>query len=279
MSLIVVGEDTVRRLQLLRGFNTFIVNGFDNESFPKVYFDCDVVLQGDANLQSRFDFVDENAVCSFYLQESNIYFFIIDGPKERVCLRYCLDENFVLISEVKNLSFLRYIILIAYCLLVSQLQGITIHSSSLVYRDEAVLFLGESGTGKSTHSQLWLDNVEGSWLLNDDCPVVHTSSDGNIVYGSLWSGKKPCFHADQFPLKAIVRLSQGKENIIKRVENRFFAFGCVYPSLPPFLAQDRCYSSLLTNITNCLILSVPVFQLSCLPNNDAAKICCEALFG
>ncbi len=58
-------------------------------------------------------------------------------------------------------------------------------------RQEAVMFLGESGTGKSTHSRMWLENIEGSTLLNDDAPAVRISADGTTAYGTPWSGKTP----------------------------------------------------------------------------------------
>ena len=52
-------------------------------------------------------------------------------------------------------------------------QGIlAIHSSAIRLGDDAVLFLGESGTGKSTHTRLWCDHIPGAELLNDDSPLV-----------------------------------------------------------------------------------------------------------
>ena len=49
---------------------------------------------------------------------------------------------------------------------------VAIHSSVLTYREAAILCLGESGTGKSTHTRLWRENIEGAGLLNDDSPFV-----------------------------------------------------------------------------------------------------------
>ena len=67
-----------------------------------------------------------------------------------------------------------------------------IHASVIMNDDEGFVFLGRSGTGKSTHSRLWLENIEGSQLLNDDNPVVR-KIDGQVrVFGSPWSGKTPC---------------------------------------------------------------------------------------
>lgn len=55
------------------------------------------------------------------------------------------------------------------------------------------LFLGKSGTGKSTHTGLWLQQFSDCHLLNDDNPIVHVDSLGKqaTVFGSPWSGKNP----------------------------------------------------------------------------------------
>ena len=75
-------------------------------------------------------------------------------------------------------------------------------------------FLGKSGTGKSTHSQLWLRYLEGYELLNDDHPIIRLVNDEVIIYGSPWSGKTPCYKNKQARLKAVVRLEQASENKI-----------------------------------------------------------------
>lgn len=57
-------------------------------------------------------------------------------------------------------------------------QAVAIHSSVISLNDGAVLFLGESGTGKSTHTRLWREHIPGAELLNDDSPIVRHRADG-----------------------------------------------------------------------------------------------------
>ena len=96
-------------------------------------------------------------------------------------------------------------------------QGVALfHSSTVSFGDKAYMFLGVSGTGKSTHSSLWLKYIEGTELLNDDNPVVRVGEDGTAtVYGSPWSGKTPCYRNLSYPLGGIVLLSQAPYNKIK----------------------------------------------------------------
>lgn len=55
-------------------------------------------------------------------------------------------------------------------------QAVAVHSSVIFLDGRAVLFLGESGTGKSTHTRLWREHIPGAKLLNDDSPIVRIAS-------------------------------------------------------------------------------------------------------
>ena len=63
---------------------------------------------------------------------------------------------------------LRFACWIAYGVAAAPLGTVAIHTSTICYQGKVVLFLGESGTGKSTHTRLWRENIEGAVLLNDE---------------------------------------------------------------------------------------------------------------
>ena len=67
--------------------------------------------------------------------------------------------------------------------------GISVHASAVAHLDRAYLFMGKSGTGKSTHASLWLSCFQDSELLNDDNPIIRIQKQTAYVYGSPWSGK------------------------------------------------------------------------------------------
>ena len=48
----------------------------------------------------------------------------------------------------------------------ASLNTIMVHSSTIIYKGKAYMFLGKSGTGKSTHSRMWLNSIMGTELLN-----------------------------------------------------------------------------------------------------------------
>lgn len=129
-----------------------------------------------------------------------------------------------------------------YGLMTVRKDTVALHGSCIVYKGKAVLFLGESGTGKSTHTRLWRENIAGSKLLNDDSPIVRYEEGGVWVYGSPWSGKTPCYKAECYPLAGCVRLSQAPYNKIRRL-NTLQAYAALHPSAPPaFAYEEELYS-------------------------------------
>lgn len=146
------------------------------------------------------------------------------------------------------------------------------HASVIVNDGRGYLFLGKSGTGKSTHSSLWLKHIEGSRLLNDDNPVVRISEDGTpYVYGSPWSGKTPCYINDSVPIGALVRINQYPENRIRQY-GIVDSYASVYTSCSG-LRFDRAMADALHSTLEKLVLTVPGYLLDCLPDADAARLC------
>lgn len=154
-----------------------------------------------------------------------------------------------------------------------------IHASTVVYRGRAVMFLGESGTGKSTHSRMWLENIAGTSLLNDDAPAVRIAPDGSVTaYGTPWSGKTPCYRAESYPLAALVRIRRAPCNRIT-AQDTLRALGAVLPSCLPTLQQDDATLDPLCEALSQLLSRTPVYILDCLPDADAARVSCGAVFG
>ena len=95
---------------------------------------------------------------------------------------------------------------------------VLVHASGVAVGASAVLFIGPSGVGKSTHSRLWLRHVAGARLLNDDQPALRVMPDGGVnVYGTPWSGKTPCYLNGHARLRAVFRMVQADENMAVRL--------------------------------------------------------------
>ena len=150
------------------------------------------------------------------------------------------------------------------------------HSAVVSYRGKGYMFLGRSGTGKSTHASLWRRYIEGTELMNDDNPAVRIRPDGTaMVYGTPWSGKTPCYRNVSCPVGGIVLLSQAPYNEIKRLKG-IEAYAAVMPSISG-KRWDRSIADGLHETENELAGKVPVWHLDCLPDEAAAQLCKKSI--
>jgi hypothetical protein len=155
-----------------------------------------------------------------------------------------------------------------------------VHASVIIHQGQAVVFLGESGTGKSTHTRLWLHNISGCSLLNDDSPILrfHQPEKAIYIYGSPWSGKGRAYHAEGYPVAAIVRLEQAPANKTHRL-NIIKSFAALYPSFPPAYLRDEWLQEAICALISEVLKRVPVFRLECLPDVSAAILIHKKIFG
>ncbi|MBE6198177.1 MAG: hypothetical protein E7141_05815 [Rikenellaceae bacterium] len=187
-----------------------------------------------------------------------------------------VDSNLGL-CEVADPSLVRFGIWIMFGIIMAPLGGIAIHSSVIVKEDGAVLCLGESGTGKSTHTRLWRENIEGARLLNDDSPIIRVIDGKSIAYGSPWSGKTHCYVNKCVPIRALMRLSQAPHNKIYRLP-ALSAIGAILPSCPPAFAYDSRLQDAVCDTVSDVISCTPVYHLECLPNAAAAELSYSTIF-
>lgn len=162
-----------------------------------------------------------------------------------------------------------------------------LHASAVVADDVAYLFSAPSGTGKSTHTKLWLEMLgERAYILNDDKPVIRILEDGIYAYGTPWCGSSDIGVNRKAKLKAICFIERAESNWIKRMElsdgmplilNMFYAtirqldrYSCMTPITPDNASK---YLDLIIKI----IEEIPVYQLGCTPDISAARLAYETM--
>lgn len=181
------------------------------------------------------------------------------------------DDSGIFYAGSYEPQLLRFALWIGYGLGTISKNRIAIHSSCIVCDGKAYIFLGESGTGKSTHTRLWREHIEGARLLNDDSPIVSVEDGAVWVYGSPWSGKTPCYKQERYPLGGCVRLSQAKYNKISLLP-KIASFAALHPSCPPEFALDELYDGICHTLSQILSLGIKVWHLECLPDANAAVL-------
>ena len=166
-------------------------------------------------------------------------------------------------------------LMVLYALATAPLGTALFHSAVVEHDGYGYMFLGKSGTGKSTHARLWLENIANTTLLNDDNPVVRVLPEGIRVYGSPWSGKTPCYKDESYPLGGIVLLEQAPFNKI-RVLRGIESYAAILTSISG-KRWEKSIADALHNTENAIARDARVWHMQCLPDNDAARICHEAI--
>jgi hypothetical protein len=210
---------------------------------------------------------------------ANGYVFVMNPPQGGTLSLWKENEsNVVKFNGQLMPRLVRFALWIAYGLVTMPHLTIPVHTSVITYKGRTVLFLGESGTGKSTHTRLWRENIEGAVLLNDDSPILRIIDGKPWMFGSPWSGKTPCYKQESYPLAACVRLSQAPYNKIQRL-GIAQAYAALHPSCPPDFAYDDTLYDNISDTISEVLAEVPIYHLACLPNAEAAQLSCTTVFG
>lgn len=168
-------------------------------------------------------------------------------------------------------------LMLVYAFASAPYATLLMHASVIRNDGRGYLFLGKSGTGKSTHTRLWLSHIPGSDLMNDDNPVVRVVEGTVYVYGSPWSGKTPCYRRVSAPVGAFVQLRQCPENTIRK-ESVLESFASLLPSVSTMKWNRRIHSAHCDTISDIIRLS-PIYLLGCRPDEEAARLSFHTLTG
>lgn len=253
------------------GFQPFEIS----EGDPLFSFETGTEIPVWKTVQFEFDYEDVHG--TFGRTDAGFMLQLKPAEEEAFYLWNTGGESVVRMCGNWSLRLYRFAMWVGYGLMTLPFDTLAIHSSCIVCHNQATLFLGESGTGKSTHTRLWREYIEGAFLLNDDSPMLRVE-DGRVwVYGSPWSGKTPCYKNERYELRGCVRLSQAPFNRIKKL-SILEAYGAIHPSCAPEFAYDNDLYNHISNSLDKLLSTVPFYHLSCLPDGAAALLSHQTLF-
>lgn len=155
--------------------------------------------------------------------------------------------------------------------------GLMLHASAVVVDGRAYLFTANSGTGKSTHTQLWLKLFgDRAYILNDDKPAVRREADGWYAYGTPWSGKHDISRNIRVPLAGIACVNRAQENNIQP----FSGLEAIQAILKQVnRPKGMEFRASLMDLLDHLLTEVPVWKLYCNMDISAAQISYNAMSG
>ena len=144
------------------------------------------------------------------------------------------------------------------------------HGAVVAVDGQAYLFTAKSGTGKTTHTRLWLQQFgDRAVMVNGDKPLLHVTNKGVTAYGTPWDGKEHLSTNTSCPLKAICILTRSEINHIKRISKK--------EALPMLCQQihrpaDPAALARMLVLVDRLGSSVPLYRLGCNMEPEAALV-------
>ena len=266
-------------MRLLASFLPFNVNDDDNDKTPLFTITIDdTTMPVDKTLRERIrDFDTGNGDTIVDRITTGGYQFIVKDLNAKPCALLVANEDFSDVHCALNGNFdmrrfgLNNVMMLTYAFAGSLHDTLLIHASLVRHQGYGYAFIAKSGTGKSTHTSLWMRYIPDCDLMNDDNPVIRVIDGKPYIYGSPWSGKTPCYRNVKAPLGAITRIDRAPANSIERLRP-VEAFTSVLPSCSSMKWDKRLYRSLGDTITR-IIETTPIYILHCLPDKEAAEIC------
>lgn len=167
-------------------------------------------------------------------------------------------------------------IMMVYAFCTSYKQTLLIHASVVRNNGYGYAFTAPSGTGKSTHTSLWIKHIPGSDLMNDDNPIVRIIGNRPYIYGSPWSGKTPCYRNIKAPLGAIGRICRAPKNSVVPMKP-MQAFAKVLPACSTMRWDKEVFGNTCDTLSNLIEATPHFYTINCLPDKDAAETCYNAI--
>lgn len=152
--------------------------------------------------------------------------------------------------------------------------GMMLHASAVVVDDAAYLFSAPSGTGKSTHTDLWLRRFPGAYILNDDKPALFMRDGCVYAAGTPFSGKFDISVNACVPLHAIAFIARSADNRIEPVSDKRALYELLNQTSRP--ADVALYGKLLGNLA-AILAKTPIYKLYCNMDAQAADVAYAAM--
>jgi energy-coupling factor transporter ATP-binding protein EcfA2 len=149
---------------------------------------------------------------------------------------------------------------------LAQGRGVIIHCCGIEKDGEGILFIGESGAGKSTMANLW--NADGGIeILSDDRVIVRKSGEDFRMYGTPWHGEAQFVSPRGVKLKKMFFLRHAGQNEVHPLSGAESVQQLLKCSFPPF--WDATGMNFTLDLFTDLATVVPCYGLGFKPDRSA----------
>lgn len=148
--------------------------------------------------------------------------------------------------------------------------GMMVHSSAVVKNGYAYLFSADPGTGKSTHTSLWLKAFgDDAFIINDDKPALRIIDGQVYVYGTPFSGKTDLNVNTRAKLGGICFLERSEENWIKPITGAEAIMLILRQTLHRL---DNEQMPKMLELLDKILSTAPLYRMGCNISEAAAQL-------
>lgn len=166
------------------------------------------------------------------------------------------------------LSDLFHAIRLVFLYMAANHGRLAIHSASLYYQERAWLFAGPSGTGKSTHTNLW-NQYFHTPVLNGDLNLISCEKGIPMIHGIPWCGTSGISDTASHPLGGIILLKQSPTNLCQEPAVDEQTLLVLQRSISPTWTEDMLEANL--RIAATVTVSCYITRLFCNREREAAE--------
>ena len=264
-------------MSLLESLVPFERNFGEEELFFELTIDDSLKPVPKDQRQLIRDFDTGNGITSVHMLHDGGYQYIMKDIKGNDCCLLIADADFkncrcaLRGNHDMRLFGLNNALMLVYAFAGSFRQTLLIHASLVRYKEHGYAFTAKSGTGKSTHVNLWLKHIPGCDLINDDNPIIRIIDNKPYIYGSPWSGKTPCYRNIKAKLGAITRIDRASINSVDKL-GPVEAFASTLPSCSTMKWDGPIFNNICDTVTK-IIETTGIYILHCRPDKEAALVC------
>lgn len=156
--------------------------------------------------------------------------------------------------------------------------GFLLHSSCVVEDGKAYMFSANPGTGKSTHTSLWLKYLgeDKAFILNDDKPAIRLEDGVFYAYGTPWSGKTDKNINAKYPVGAVSFIERSDKCFITDMEPRDAFKNIYWQTVKPRIEANL---DMLLETCDKFIKTVPIYRFGCDISEKAVKTSYDKMTG
>ena len=218
----------------IRDYDDFLIDDED-----KTLVDCNRIHVTESDKEYKLEYRNlpvNGSIISKDLKNAHIY------------VRWDDYLEYPLFSAIRDIFFFK----------VQERGMIAVHSSSIVYRDKAYVFSASSGTGKTTHTNMWIQETDAKILDGDLCVLTREGNDV-YAYGLPWAGSSRRFMNKKVKLGGIIFLVRSRKDVVKKPDILngilMLTARCFTPTFTPeMVSMNTDVSAAIGEVTDMYIL-------------------------